>query len=262
MIAVATIPASDEVAAFVLDMSALKAAQNALARRTAELARSNLDLQQFAYAASHDLREPLRTIATYVGLLSRRMGGDLDPGTKEFMGYIEDGVRHMRTLIDDLLEYSRVADTTNAGFADVDCNAAVRQALRNLETKVERACANIAVHPLPTIRGRESRIVALFQNLVGNAIAYSTEQPRVSISATLDAEGWRFSVADNGIGIAPEHHDVIFGVFRRLHARDAYPGTGIGLAICRRIVEQHGGRIWVESDGPGKGATFHFTIPG
>jgi light-regulated signal transduction histidine kinase (bacteriophytochrome) len=226
-----------------------------------ELARSNKDLEQFAYVASHDLQEPLRAVAGCVQLLQKRYEGQIDARADEFIEHTADGCKRMQSLIDDLLTFSRIGPLEH-GHGPVSCSAALAAALRNLSAAIEETGAEISSDTLPEIRGEKSQLAMLFQNLVGNAIKFrqNGEVPRVHISATLSGRQATFSVTDNGIGISPEHSERIFGLFQRLHTRREYAGTGIGLALCKRIIERHGGRIWVESV-LGKGATFCFTLP-
>jgi len=238
----------------------LRQAANQLARQTAELARSNAELERFAYIASHDLQEPLRMVASYTQLLARRYRGKLDADADEFIGYAVSGANRMQQLIRDLLEYSRVG-TRGGAFAPVACNELVAQVLRDLAAAIEEAGATIEVGDLPTVTADRSQLRQLFQNLVENALKYrSAAPPLVRIAAQREDDLWHFAVSDNGIGLAPEYAERIFVIFQRLHTQAEYPGTGIGLAICQRIVERHGGRIWVES-ALGAGATFHFTLP-
>ena len=231
-----------------------------LERRASELERSNADLQEFAYVASHDLSEPLRMVSSYVQLLARRYGDQLDSDADEFIAFAVDGVNRMQRLIDDLLAYSR-AGTQEYRIAPVDTEELVRDTLAGMQTTVQEAGATIVVGDLPTVRGDEGQLRQLFQNLIGNGIKFRAEDPpRVEVSAEREDGAWRFSVEDNGIGIDPRHAERIFTVFKRLHTRDKYPGSGVGLSICKRLVERHGGRIWVEQSELG-GSRFCFTIP-
>jgi PAS domain S-box-containing protein len=221
---------------------------------------SNRDLEQFAYVASHDLQEPLRMVSSFTQLLAKRYRSKLDKDADEFIDYIVAGAKRMQALINDLLTYSRV-DTRGESFGLVDSEAAFNQAMANLRLTIEEGEAVITHDPLPPLIADNSQIVQLFQNLLGNAIKFcSKEPPRIHVSAEQENNEWVFSFRDNGIGIAPEYFDRIFVIFQRLHNREEYTGTGTGLAICKRIVERHGGRIWVESE-PSKGSTFYFTIP-
>ena len=232
----------------------------AIKETEANLARSNRELEQFAYVASHDLQEPLRKIAGFTELLANRYKGTFDEKAESYMAYIVDGATRMRSLINDLLDYSRVMRSTRE-LADTDCSAVLSRVLRDLEPAIRESNTEIVSGPLPVIRGDQSQLGQLFQNLIGNAIKYrGVAPPRVVINAAIQHDAWLFSVADNGIGIAPEFSERIFAIFQRLHTRAEYPGTGIGLAVCRKIVERHGGSIWVESSA-GTGSTFFFTIP-
>jgi PAS domain S-box-containing protein len=245
---------------FIRDVSDQLRAQQELGRRAEELARSNAELQQFAYIASHDLQEPLRMVSSYVELLARRYGPDLDDDAREFIGFATDGARRMQSLIDDILRLSRLG-TQSRPAGGVDLNDVVATALKNLEVSLDESGAEVVVDPLPRIAADAGQLVQVFQNLIGNAIKFRGETaPRVVVSASRQDDGWVFVVRDNGIGIEPDYFDRIFHVFQRLHRRDAYPGTGIGLAICKKVVEGHGGRIWVES-APGCGSVFSFSIP-
>jgi signal transduction histidine kinase len=225
-----------------------------------ELARSNAELEQFAYVVSHDLQEPLRMVASYVQLIEERYKDQLDGNGREFIAYAVDGATRMKRMITDLLTYSR-AGKNGKEIVAMPCEAALGQACADLRASITESAAEISHGPLPTVLGDAAQFAHLFQNLIGNAIKFRNQAPpRVHVSAQLNGQEWVFSVRDNGIGLDPQFADRIFMVFQRLHAREDYPGTGIGLAIARKIVEQRGGRIWVESE-PGKGATFNFTVP-
>ena len=242
-----------------VDITDRKQAEEALTRQAHELARSNADLQHFAYVTSHDLQEPLRMIASFAELLSQRYRGKLDADADEFIGYIISGAQRMDALIQDLLAYSRVVNTEGASCVRVELEGTLHWALMNLQKSVQESGAIISHDDLPVVLGDQVQLVQLLQNLISNAIKYhGAEKPRIHISAEKPGAEWTISVRDNGIGIAPEYHERIFGVFKRLHGRD-YPGTGIGLAICKAVVEKRGGRIWVESE-VGRGATFRFTV--
>ncbi len=241
------------------DMTEQKAAEQKIKDALTELSLSNAELQQFAYVASHDLQEPLRAIAGCVQLLQQRFQGKLDARADEYIAHAVDGATRMKALINDLLEYSRVGTRLNA-LQSTDCNQVLQSALRNLQTAMEEKKAQVTSDPLPTLLADETRLMQLLQNLIGNALKFSGDRPpAIHVSAKRVDGSWQFSVRDNGIGIEPQYAQRIFGVFQRLHTRREYPGTGIGLAICKRIVERHGGRIWLESE-PGKGSTFHFLI--
>ncbi len=242
------------------DITARKQAEDELKRLVGELERSNKELEQFAYVASHDLQEPLRMVASYVQLLERRYKGRLDEKADRFIFFAVDGVQRMQKLIDGLLAYSRVA--RGARFVPVDMNTVFSQAVSNLAVAIRESGAEVERGRLPVVRGDEMQLQQLLQNLIGNGIKYRKPDiaPRVVVSATSSGREWVFSVTDNGIGIDPQFFPRIFLIFQRLHSRDEYPGTGLGLSLCKRIVERHGGRIWVESE-PGKGSTFFFAIP-
>ncbi|HEX2025711.1 MAG TPA: ATP-binding protein [Actinomycetota bacterium] len=238
----------------------LARAREVIEERNRELERSNKELEQFAYIASHDLQEPLRIVAGYADLLARRYRGKLDGDADEFIGYMVEGVGRMQALINDLLQYSRVG-TKGREPQPTDVQQALDQALRNLGKTLDESGARVEAEPLPTVPADEGQLVQLFQNLIGNAVKFQgDEPPRVRVEAERRNGEWEFSVADNGIGIDPDYGEQIFEIFQRLHTREEFAGTGIGLAICRKIVDRHGGRIWVEST-PGHGSTFRFTIP-
>jgi len=224
---------------------AFKQANKDLKRYTDELKRSNAELEQFAYVASHDLQEPLRMVSSFTQLLSKRYKDKLDSDANEFISYAVEGANRMQRLINDLLSYSRI-NTKGKPFEETDCGEILGHVRANLHVAIEKSGA---------------LIMRLFQNLVDNAIKFSDkEAPRIHVSAEAKDNKWVFSVQDNGIGIDPQYHERIFLIFQRLHGKEEYPGTGIGLAICKRIVERHGGKTWVESE-PQKGSAFYFTIP-
>ena len=226
----------------------------------AALKRSNAELEQLAYVASHDMQEPLRMIASYLQLVERRYADQLDADGKEFIGYAVDGAKRMQALIQDLLAYSRVG-TKGHPPAPVDAAAVLRTALAHLELAINESAATITADPLPWVMGDGGQLLQLIQNLLANAIKFrGTAPPRVHVGCQPDGDSWRFEVRDNGIGIDPEFAERIFVMFQRLHSRSAYPGTGIGLALCKRIVERHGGRLWVEP-AEGGGSVFKFTLP-
>jgi len=228
--------------------------------RTAELVRSNKELEQFAYIASHDLREPLRMVSSYVQLISKRYQDKLDNNANEFIGDIINGTKHMQMLLHALLETSRVG-TKGKTFELTDMKAALNIATSNLNKHIEESRAEISCGNLPGVYADETQIVQVFQNLIDNAIKFCGDKPpRIHVSSEWKKTEWVISVSDNCMGIDPKHFYRIFEMFKRLHAADKYPGTGIGLAVCKKIVERHGGRIWVESE-PGKGSTFYFTMP-
>jgi len=225
-----------------------------------ELARSNSELQNFAYAASHDLQEPLRTVSSFTQLLAKRLQPRLSSEDQELMGFVLDGTERMQRLLHDLLGYSRVS-THRRDPIPVDCNQVLDRVRCNLHRALEESGTRLDVAPLPVVVADPSQLDQLFQNLISNAIKFRTSlSPAVQVTVEPAGRQWRFAVQDNGIGLDPQYAERIFRIFQRLHTRVQYPGTGIGLAICQRIVEQHGGRIWVESEA-GHGATFYFTLP-
>lgn len=242
------------------DITELRHAREELLQRTKELSRSNQELEQFAYVASHDLQEPLRMIASYTQLIAQRYRGKLDADADEFIGYAVDGATRMQAIINDLLKLSRV-DTHHMAFSRVNAQNALDRALANLRLVIEESGADMVCDPLPELDADVSQLTQLFQNLIANALKFrGSDTPRIQIGAQPLGEEWVFHVRDNGIGIAPEYSEKIFLMFQRLHSKKEYPGTGIGLTICKKIIEHHGGRIWVESE-QGKGSTFYFSIP-
>ena len=244
----------------VYNITERKKADRQMLQLTEDLKRSNEELEQFAYVASHDLQEPLRAVTSYTQLLADRYQGNLDEKADKYINYIVDGATRMQQLINDLLAYSRLG-TRGQEFEPTDCNAAVQQSLCNLQIAIAEKKAVITCDAMPTVMADESQLVQLFQNLIANSIKFCRQDiPLIDIAARRQENEWLFYVRDNGIGIAPEYADRIFIIFGRLHGRREYSGTGIGLAMCKRIVERHGGRIWVESQ-EGKGATFYFSIP-
>ena len=240
---------------------ALQSATEKLEAQTVELQRSNRELEQFAAIASHDLQEPLRMVSSYLGLLERRAGEKLNDKEKSFMHFAVDGAQRMQQMISDLLTYSRVS--THAGeFVPTDLNMVLASALANLEAARAEHGASITHDVLPTLSIDKLRFVQLFQNLIGNALKFTApgRNPEIHVGCVRQGDGWLVSVRDNGIGIEERDFERIFELFQRLHSRSEYPGTGIGLAVCKKIVERHGGRLWPESE-VGKGTTFHFTMP-
>jgi signal transduction histidine kinase len=235
-----------------------RVAEENLARKVDQLARSNADLEQFAYVASHDLQEPLRMVAAYTQLLAERYRGKLDENADKFIGFASEGALRMQSLIQDLLAFSRVG---RSGCGRVDCDAVMKEILLSLGPAMRESGAEIKHAALPVVWANRSQMGQVFQNLIGNAIKFrGTEPPAISVQVEKVGEQWLFSVSDNGIGIAPEYAENIFVVFQRLHTRTEYPGNGIGLAICKKIVEHYGGKIWVEAQA-GHGSVFKFTMP-
>lgn len=244
----------------VWDVSDRRKVEEELRQSAAELRRSNEELEQFAYVASHDLQEPLRMVASFVQLLGQRYTGKLDAQADEFIKFAVDGAKRMQSLIRDLLAFSMVG-TRKRTLAPVDAMEPVQNALENLKLTIAESGASVTVGTLPTVVCNPDQTTMLFQNLIANGIRFCRdESPRIDVSAARGAGEYIFSVADNGIGIEPQYHARIFVIFQRLHKADQYPGTGIGLALCKKIVLRHGGRIWVDST-PGKGSIFHFSIP-
>ena len=232
-----------------------------LERVNRELTASNAELEQFAYVASHDLQEPLRMVSSYTTLLAEDLGDRLDDTARRHLDIAHDAALRMGLLVHDLLEYARVSRGTDAGPERVDCDRLVETVQVDLHDAIVAAGATVTHDPLPTVTGMPTGLRQLFTNLVDNAVKFHGDRPvQVHVGAERDGPMWLFSVADNGIGIDPAQTERIFEVFKRLHTRGSYPGTGVGLAICKKVVEQHGGRIWVDSR-PGTGATFRFTLP-
>lgn len=245
----------------VTDLAAQREVNAELDERTEDLARSNAELEQFAYVASHDLQEPLRKVASFCQLLERRYKGQLDERADQYIGFAVDGAKRMQVLINDLLAFSRVGRHPSPQV-EIECADLVEQAKGNLAELVEESGAKIEVGPLPTVVGERALLAGVFQNLIGNAVKFRGEDPpSVRIDAVRQGDDWEFSVSDNGIGIAPEYAERVFVIFQRLHAKEAYEGTGIGLAMCRKIIEYHGGRIWVDTDDGASGTTVRFTLP-
>ena len=229
-------------------------------RQSEELSRSNRELEQFAYVASHDLQEPLRMVSSYVALLGRRYDGQLDDRADKYIHFAVDGANRMQRLIHDLLAYSRVG-TRGGELTPTDTASVLRETLSNLEVAIVESEAEVVYSDLPSVMGDPSQLRQLFQNIVGNALKFQSEsRPRVELEASRDGDQWTFSIRDNGVGFDQRYAERVFGVFKRLHRNADIPGTGIGLAICQRIIERHGGRIWAESK-LGEGSCFYFTLP-
>ena len=244
----------------ILDITEQKRTAATLAQHAVELQRSNKDLEQFAYVASHDLQEPLRAVAGCVQLLQRRYQGHLDAAADELIHHIVDGAARMQKLIEDLLAYSRL-NTKGARRSVTDTERALAVACSNLQVAIAESQVQITHDPLPAVQADAGQLALLLQNLLSNAIKFRSANPlQIHIGVERANDYWRVFVRDNGIGLEPQYADRIFRIFQRLHTRTEYPGTGMGLAICQKIVEQHGGEIWVESE-LGTGATFYFTLP-
>ncbi|MHB8067322.1 MAG: sensor histidine kinase [Desulfobaccales bacterium] len=243
-----------------VELDERRRAEAKLAQYATDLRRSNAELEQFAYVASHDLQEPLRMVASFTQLLAKRYQGKLDQDAEEFIGFAVDGANRMQMLINDLLAFSRVG-TRGKPLEPTDCEVVLKYTLANLAAMVQETGAVVTHDPLPTVLADEVQMGQIFQNLLINALKFQgREPPKVHISAQRQGEEWIFGVQDNGIGIDAKHQERIFAIFQRLHRREDFPGTGLGLALCKKIAERHGGRIWVESE-PGRGSTFYFTIP-
>lgn len=249
----------DLVDAFNAMMDEIRRNEQQLSQAIAELSRSNTELERFAYICSHDLQEPLRMVSNYANLLERKILGTLDDDTRQYLFFITDGAARMRELISDILTYSRIGHHVEP-MQKVDSDGLAEYVLQNLDATIKERQAVIHKSPLPELVANKTLLAQIFQNLLSNAVKFCRETPEIWIEASRDTDAWRFSIRDNGIGIDPKYHDKIFEIFKRLNRREEFQGTGIGLAICKKAVEYHGGRIWVESEA-GKGTTFFFTIP-
>ncbi len=249
------------VLAAIIDISARKKSEEAIRQATDELKRSNRELEQFAYVASHDLQEPLRMVIGFLKLLDERYRSQLDDKARTYINYAVESAGHMSQLINDLLAYGRV-ERQPQKLEPTDLNAVLSGALVNLGSSIQESAATLTHDALPTIYGNRVQLIQLFQNLIGNAIKFRREgvPPQIHVGCRTGPDSWVISVRDNGIGISSEYYEKIFEIFQRLRGRNEYPGTGIGLAICKKIVEFHGGRIWIESK-PDEGSTFNFTFP-
>jgi signal transduction histidine kinase len=245
----------------VAQLAEVERSEARLERQAEELRRSNRDLEQFAYVASHDLQEPLRKVSSFCQMLERRYKGQLDERADQYIEFAVDGAKRMQLLINDLLAFSRVGRMSE-GFTDVPLDDVLAEALRNLSVRVEESGAVVTADPLPVVPGDRRLLVQLLQNLVGNALKFAGDTgPRVRITAARRDGSWELAVCDEGIGIEPQYAERIFVIFQRLHAKAEYEGTGIGLALCKKIVEHHGGTIWLDTETPGQGTTFRFTLP-
>ena len=244
----------------IAEISHRKRVESALAVQSQELLRSNRELQEFAYIASHDLREPLRTIASYAKLLQRRYEKQLDEKAGQFIHFMVEGATRMQNMIDDLLDYARI-ESSGKPFSQVDCAEVMKSVTNNLQVMIKERSAAVTAGDLPRVTGDFTQLVELLQNLIGNGIKFNKQScPAVHVSAQSNGREHIFSVQDNGIGIGQEYQERVFAIFQRMHSREEYEGTGIGLAVCKKIVQRHGGRIWLVSE-PGKGSTFHFALP-
>ncbi len=263
-------PSADGLILFLRDVSSAKRAldearwvQNELKRSNEDLRRANRDLETFAYSASHDLQEPLRNIAIFSQLLEQKLGAGLDPEAKRFLEGILNGTRRMENLVDDVLAYSRATRQADGPIPLVNAGDALATVLQNMKARIEESDVVVTFSELPQLSVHSLHLEQLFQNLLSNAIKYRSlkESARVHVSASQREGWWVISTADNGIGIDAQYGEQIFALFQRLHSRDRYPGSGVGLAICQRIVEHYGGRIWLEKSAPGQGSVFSFAIP-
>jgi PAS domain S-box-containing protein len=244
------------------DITAQVETEASLRAANEELIRANTDLEQFAYSASHDLKEPLRQVGIFAQLLQKRYGPTLDEDANAFLNNITGGAQRMEQLLSDLLNYTQTATQPGRPVEPVEVSEVFAEVKKNLATVIMQNDAAVLTEALPAVRVERAHLIQLFQNLVSNAIKYRSAEraPVIRILASSEGAFWRFSIEDNGIGISADYHKQVFGLFKRLHASSAYPGTGIGLALCKRIVERYGGAIWVESE-PGKGSTFFLTLP-
>ena len=243
------------------DITERKRQEQALREANEALVEANADLQQIAYSASHDLQEPLRMVTTYSEMLKKKFGGKLGPNGDEYIGYTVQGALRMERLLSDLRTFARASATDEMPPGEIDAGRMLDRALANLEAAIRGSDASVSRSALPLVPMHEFQLLQVFQNLIGNSLRYrASDPPRIHVAAERLGNEWQFSVQDNGIGINPQYKEQIFGIFKRLHSAAEYPGTGMGLAICKRIVERAGGRIWVES-APGRGSTFYFTVP-
>ena len=251
----------DSVLISTMDITERKEAEQKIAQYAADLRRSNRELQQFAYVVSHDLKAPLRTLKAYLHLLVENCDQHLDERADTYVHHVLESAQRMQDMIGALLNLSRV-ETQSESFAPTDCNLLVQQVVEDLQSPIEAAGTEVSCDPLPTVLADRAQLARVFHNLVANAIKFhrTDASPHVHISAAREENVWTFAVRDNGIGIDPTQAERIFQIFQRLHTEEEYPGLGIGLALCKRIVERHGGRIWLESE-PGAGSTFYFTLP-
>jgi light-regulated signal transduction histidine kinase (bacteriophytochrome) len=242
------------------ELEIVREAQERVERQALELERSNAELEQFAYVASHDLQEPLRKVASFCQLLEQRYRGQLDERADQYIDFAVDGAKRMQQLINDLLAFSRVGRVTG-DWELVQLDDVLRRALSNLDTAIAESGARVAAEPLPAVRGEASLLALVFQNLIGNALKFRSEAaPEVRVGVDRRDGEWLITIADNGIGIEPQYAERVFVIFQRLHPKQEYPGTGIGLAMCRKIVEYHGGSIWLDTEAD-SGTVFRFTLP-